>query len=146
MAKKAGMVKKTGTFHPTEDQLLTAEDIFSGGDDLVSPLRIPELSKNGKPGIVYLKLLSAGDVLDFSEADEGSRKERLLPLIAKAVVHQDGTPMFSQEQVARLSEIRVDVFNRLSRAVTDKFNTMMSEEEESAKGKGGTGTDDLPIV
>lgn len=130
---------------PDASQLLTADEIFAGGDDLLSPLEIPELKKGGKPGIVYLKQLSTGDVLDFAESGEQDQKSRMLTLIAKAVVNQDGSPMFSEDQVTRLRDIRVDVFTRLSRAITDSMSTIMAEDTD--KGKvDERGTGDLPIV
>lgn len=134
---------KQNDMRPTDDQLLTAEDILSGGDDYLSPLEIPELSKNGKPGVVYLKPLSAGDVLDFAEGDKGTRTSRIIPLIAKAIVRQDGSPMFNDGEVARLRDIRMDVFTRLSKAVMATFNSVMDDDEGKALGEA---TGDLPIV
>jgi hypothetical protein len=102
-----------------QDNLLSVEDIFRGGDDSLERLEIDELQKGGRPGVVYLRPLPAGEVLDFADKSEGEGKNQaLLEMIAKAVVHPDGSPMFGEEDTKRLREISIGAFNRLAKAVT----------------------------
>ncbi len=104
------------------------------------PLEIPELAReDGRPGVVYIRLLSAGDVLDYVEKDELTQREQMFSLIAKAVVKQDGSPMFDEAEVFKLRNLRVDVFTRLSKAVTATINP---DDPESKKLES---TGDSPI-
>jgi hypothetical protein len=111
-------------------RFLTAEDIFSGGDDPFVEVEIPELTKKGKPGIVYLRQLPAGDVLDFVAQSDEDKNEALLGLLAKAVVTADGSPLFTEEQARNLRSISIGVFNRLTREIT----AMASLGPEGAEG------------
>lgn len=102
-----------------QSRLLTAEDILRGGEAPLERLEIPELQKGGRPGVVHLRPLPAGAVLEFAQHEEGAaRNAAMLELIAHAVVTPEGKPLFTREQAAGLRELSIQAFNRLARAVT----------------------------
>jgi hypothetical protein len=112
------------------DQFLSAEEIISGGREL-RVLEVPELPKNGKPGIIHLRHLSAGDVLEFTEYAGSNEGEAMMLLISKSVVTPDGKPLFMKAQTGRLREISVDAFKRISAAVAEMTGIA---PEEGAEG------------
>ena len=99
---------------------LTAADLLRGGDNPYRKVEIPELTKDGDTGHVYVKDLPAGDVLVFTEMPEGpERNEGMMFLIAKALVDEDGNPLFtSEEEVREIKNVSMNVFNRLAQEVT----------------------------
>jgi len=122
----------------TENQadinILSATDIFSGGDVPFTPLEIPELTKNGKPGVVFLRSPSAGDVLDFAtkstDPDTAVQHEALIVMITQCVVDQNGKRLFQDE--TRVREIPFSIFTRLMDAVNKLAG--IAKKEEAGKG------------
>lgn len=114
--------------------LLSAMDIFTGGDIPFKPLEIPELTKDGKVGMVYLKAPSAGDVLDFAaksaDTNTETQHDALIRMIAQCVVDQDGKRLFQDE--TRVREIPFSIFSRLMAAVNDLAG--IGKKEEAGKG------------
>lgn len=128
-------------------RVLTGEDLLRGVG--AKPFEVPELG-----GVVYLRSLPAGDVLDFSSASDDNRHDAILTLIAKAAVTPDGQPLFSPDQVARLREMSITVFMRLSSAVTEMAGLTAKPSNADAGGEGNASgggtvvppTSALPIV
>lgn len=122
----------------TENQagnnILSALDIFTGGDIPFKPLEIPELTKNGQVGMVYLKPPSAGDVLDFASKSSGTetseQHDALIKMITQCVVDQTGKRIFDDE--SRVREIPFSIFSRLMTAVNDLAG--IGKKEEAGKG------------
>lgn len=137
--------KKAGT----QFAALTADELFGRGS--YKRLEIPELPKNGEPGVVWLRALSAGDVMDFTNrlggdnVPESEKTQAMLEMIAKAVVTEDGTPIFTEEQVGRLREMSMSVFTRISRAVNELTGTTEAKEA-AGKGSASNLTSDSPTV
>lgn len=130
--------------------LLTASDIFSGGENPYTPLEIPEIVKNGQPGVVYLKPLSTKAVIKFSKSQkDDNREDEILPLIVQALVNPDGTPIFrTEEDLARLQEMSMPVFNRISRAVMAQIRGKDDTKEASESNKNdenGGAANDNPL-
>lgn len=99
---------------------LSAEDIFLGGDDPFREVVLPEISKNGRPGVVYMRQLTAREVLRFSEAtDQDVREKMQYELIAKSMVTKDGVRIIADDQAHRLESMPSGAFMRL-------FNVTMS--------------------
>lgn len=105
-------------------RLLTADAILRGTRSLVE-LEIPELpDEEGRPGIMLLRPPTAGAVIRFTETPENERSNAMLELIATTVVNEDGSQLFTPEQIVRLrDELDVRIFTRLSKAVTEMSNT-----------------------
>lgn len=128
---------------------LSADDILSGGENACTPLEVPELTKNGEPGVVWIKSLSAGAVMDFAaradkDKPEAERNQAMLEMIAKAIVNEDGSPMFTEEQAARLREMSMAVFNRFVTAVNGL--TGIGKKDEAGKGSSETASTVSPTV
>lgn len=99
---------------------LDAATIFRGGDSGFEELEIPSVMVGGEAGVVFLKHLPAGDVMEYvslaggRDAASEDVQGALLALVAKAVVQEDGTPTFTEAQTERLKEISMATFNTLS--------------------------------
>lgn len=126
--------------------VLSAEDLFSGGG--LVRLEIPEIPRNGQPGVVFIKPPSAADVLKFvhdRSADGGTDldNDHMAALVAKCIVDESGASLFSEEQATHIQDVRMDVFTRLSEAITKLTNPTTDAEKNVPSGPGGS---DLPIV
>lgn len=125
---------------------LTAEDLFGRGG--YTMLEIPELPKGGRPGVVWLRPLSAGDVMDFTarvggdEKPESEKTQAMLEMIASAVVNEDGSAIFTEEQVGRLREMSMSVFSRLATAVNEL--TGAGKKDAAGKDSSATASGDSP--
>lgn len=107
----------------TPDNSLSADDIlFSCGTPLT--LEVPELPKNGKPGIIHFKRPSAEVMISFwssrkeNAGEDGvdlNREAVMSSLIGMLAVQSDGiTPLFTPEQIAHIKDARYDVWQRLA--------------------------------
>lgn len=115
---------------------LTAEDILRGGDSL-ERLELPELTKDGRPGVVFLRQLGAGDVIAFMDHAEGAPRNRaILALMAKAVVTEQGEPVFADVDDDALGSMPMGVFNKLAGAVTAMANLGGEEGNELSEVNG----------
>jgi hypothetical protein len=137
--------KKTGTVATTA--ALTAEDLLSFNESSRKMLEIPELPKDGRPGVVWLQPLTAGQVMDFAarQADnmtEAEKSQAMLEMIARAVVDQNGQQLFSEEQVGRLRDMSMAVFSRLTAAVNEL--TGVGKRVEAGKDSSATASGDSP--
>lgn len=114
----------------TEGRVLTAADILRGGPGSFQTVEVPELD-----GVVYLRPVPAGVVLDYLDAveDKAQKNKALVKLIAASCVNPDGSPMFSADQADELREMSSRVFTRLAKAVMASAN---ANEMEEAGGNG----------
>jgi len=120
--------KKTGK--APQSRVLTGAELLGGNRDF-KMLEIPELTTDGVVGVVYLKTLPAGAVLDFIDKAEGAeRNDAMLGLIALAVVDADGNHLFSKEQASHLRNLDVQVFSRLTTAVVGMVKYGPDKEDE----------------
>ncbi len=116
-----------------ETQFLSAEDILSSEDITTLDLEIPEWPKNGRPGVVRLKTMTGAEAVKFEKVMKGPQRDLGTPLLISAcAVKQDGTPLFTSDQVAKLQQKSVRVFNRLQKAALE-LNGFTKEAEEVAK-------------
>ena len=121
-------------------QFLSAADIIRGGT-VYEQFEMPELSKNGKPGVVHLRPLSAGDVLEFVEAsgegegEGGQQQAALIVLMSKAVVTPDGDRIFDGDNANDLRAIPIKAFNRLAGAVTKMAGIERVDDEGGDEGE-----------
>ena len=125
--------------------------------DLTAPptlteLSIPELAG----GVVYLRPLSAGTVMDMvvdGNAADGTggvaskvTGEAMMKLVAAAVANADGTPMFApgDEGLAQIKLLDIRVFNRISTAITSTLNPTAADGADVGKASPATSGGDLP--
>ena len=103
--------------------VLSAAALFAAGTPVAVPVEIPEVEINGKPGVLFIRALSARDVLDFAGSEAttpDAQQAAMIKIITKAVVNQDGTPMFaSEEDVEKLRDLRFKVFTAIVAAVNE---------------------------
>lgn len=111
---------------PAEDRgrLLTAEDLFGGGDEPLQRIELPMIRKGANPGVLYVRKLATEEVLEWTEmpADDNEQRaakvSRQLGLFARAVCRDsNGTPMFSSEHDDKIGRIPIGVFNLLMGAI-----------------------------
>ena len=104
-----------------EDQsrILTAEDLFKGGEEPIQRLELPMIVKDGKPGVVFIRKISTEEVLEHNAIEDGdAKRDSQLTLFAKAVcVDADGTAMFTSEHDERLGAIPIGAFNIIMNAI-----------------------------
>lgn len=117
--------------------LLSAEDILSGGDEPLQRIELP-IKKGGKPGVIYLRPLTAGEVLDFQASDEDQRQEALLELMPSACVNEEGQPIFAGTPKDKLRNMPIVVFTAISQAVTEMAG--LTKPAESAEGNASGAT------
>lgn len=118
-------------------RVLSAADLFSGGTPRPTPVSIPEIpDADGNPGTVYVRAMSARDVLSLATLETKTTDEQqsaMIQIITKSVVNEDGTPMFpTAEDAERLRDLSFKVFNRLTTAVNEVAG--VSKGADSGKG------------
>lgn len=125
---------------------LTGDDLFNGGESAYGAVNVPLVTKDGKPGVIYIKPLSAADVLVFrrtvrevialSKADpenqvaEVKMQEALSDIIAKGVVSRDGRPLFTAVQIANLRGMSMHLFDFLGATMVDWINSPIGAPRE----------------
>jgi hypothetical protein len=96
-------------------KVATVDDFFKPN---TNPVALSTISR-----MVHIRQLAANDVMEFTDLPkDATTKERrlaLMRLIARAVADENGKSLFSEDDLGRLGEIPVVVFNELSEAVLD---------------------------
>lgn len=123
------------------------DDNFLSAADFLSPpelirLEVPELPKNGRPGIVHVRPIVAGDAIDEANATgaKPTADEFILKMLVVGVVHPDGSPMFTENDMRALRNMKLGAFNRLSAAVTGTDIGLLGKgSSEEAGGGSSTG-------
>jgi len=121
----------------TTGNVLSAETLFANGTPVAVPMEIAEIEINGKPGVLFIRSLSALDVIDFAGVETKTPQEQhdaMVKIITKSVVNEDGTPMFSSEaDVEKLRNLRFKVFTAISSAVNDVAGLSAKVKDEAGK-------------
>lgn len=117
--------------NPINGRVLSVSDLLAAGRSALRFVEIPELQ-----GGVYLRQMTAGDVMAFAERaqskDEGDRENVVLETIAKSVVNEDGVRLFADDDIQKLRDMPISIFNKLSGAINEMTGIRAKEEE----GKG----------
>lgn len=113
---------------------LTLDDLKRGGDTPHTPLELPEITKDGRAGRLWLRRLPASYVLKYLEASEAARKSEdpaessralrtaMLEFVRQAVVTSadDATLLFADISDDKLREyLSINAFNRIVNAITE---------------------------
>lgn len=119
---------------PTEsmDTELNAFDIFNA-DDLggcMQKVQIPEWPKNGVPGTLWLRPMSALATLEMrsSRKTDEERADTMVVLVAESACDSKGNLLFTKVQVERLKLKNTAVFARLQDKIL-RMNGMLREEK-----------------
>lgn len=97
---------------------LSPDDIFALDDYVYKDVDIPEWVKNGKPGVITLRSMSAKEAADFTDMDEKTKDKDLGPvaLVARMAWNRaENKPLFTKPQVRALEQKSNKVFLRLQR-------------------------------
>lgn len=97
---------------------LSASDLYAPVE--LTRLEIPELSRDGQPGIIFLRTLTAGDVVPLITAtnangEPGVASDFQHQLVALAAVDENGNPLFANADEVR--RVRLSIYNRISSAL-----------------------------
>ncbi len=94
-------------------RVLSAEDLFSGGEEPVQRLELPMIVKDGKPGVTFIRKISTDEVLAHNDMTEGEgKRDDQLRLFAKAVCKNiSGDALFTDKDDERLGQIPIGAFN-----------------------------------
>ena len=112
---------------------LSASDLLSSG---LTPDEVPEISRDGKPGLVYLANLSAKAVIEHTAKGDQSGMG-MFELIAKYVVDENGTPLLTLDQAY---ELPASLYARFSKAIVDSLKGASFLAPDSPE-QGGLPTD-----
>lgn len=122
-----------------EQVALSVEELLAQPE--LEVLEIPELSTPTKNHVVHLLPLTAGAVIDLVlDSENRPTGESLCRLISQSLAHPDGRLMFDERSIARLREMRLDVFNRVSGAVMKKMTPPASEDIAGKAESSGDGS------
>lgn len=109
----------------TSSNLLNFEELTSFSMEQVIKIEAPEIPKNGKPGVLLIKALSAQDVIsliEFNEKNkdnEAEQRKYMFTLIAQSLVNEKGEKLITTaEQRQALTGIPASLYRRLVNAVT----------------------------
>ncbi len=126
----------------SEDQtkgVLSAEDLFAGGDEPIQRLELPMIIKNGVPGVVFIRKINMGEVLAHKRMTEGEEKsDNELRLITMAVAKNiEGDPMFTSEHDSLLEKIPAGAFGLMSQAMLGDLGLeVKAGDDVNAEKKG----------
>lgn len=123
-------VKRPDLASPAVTNLLTADDFLSSSSSL-KRVEIPEISKDGKPGVVFLKPLTAGDILDHMKLTPERQSENNTHLIIRSVVDENGNPLFNSESAQSLRSVRASVYSRLVNEISKELKEVESGNPSS---------------
>jgi hypothetical protein len=127
---------------------LLFDDLLMGGDDAIQAVTIDGINKNGGPGVVYFRQLSAREVFEFAEmpgetpAEIKERNEKPFNLLARALVDRTGKRLLTDEQVVdnRVMDMPLPVLTKLTTALMKSLGIVATEDEiaaAAAKAKDG---------
>jgi hypothetical protein len=114
---------------------LSFRDIMGGGDNPYKEIEVPGITMDGKPGVVYLKHPSAGDILRFADnasdtVDQAKNNEAMLDMITKCIVDKSGSPLLSSKD--EVKQLPLPVFTCFVTAI----NSLSGAAQKEALGKG----------
>lgn len=131
--------------------LLSADDIFAGGDEKYREVVLKGVSKNGADGVVYIRHLPAEDMMIYHEllADSNVSKleqhRAMIRIVASAVVDPNGEPIFAGRE-SDLGKMPVLIFNQLSNAVLEMSGLMGATGSGSVIASSDEGKDSAPVA
>ena len=126
------------TTQADSSNLLSFEELVTFDVNQVIRVEAPEIPKNGAPGVLLIKALSAQDVISLIEFNEKNKdnevaqRQYMFTLIAQSLVNTKGEALVvTDEQMKALTKIPASLYSRLVSAVT----------KASGAGDKGTKTD-----
>ena len=111
--------KTAGTAPVEEVNFLTAEDIFNAEDIDYVDVTVPEWKRNGKPGVIRLRAMSADEAIKFTEElrDNKASDSFVRIVAATAINPETGDRLFKGDvAVHKLRAKKSGIFIRLQKA------------------------------
>lgn len=130
-----------------KDSIITAADLFSGGDNPYRRVELDEVIRDGKPVVVYIKPMTASTAMHLAEEAQKSRAQQpdgttpaidfehsndMVKILATHVVNCDGSPIFRADDLDKIRELPLRVYMRLLKEV----NALAGVEIKEEVGKG----------
>lgn len=113
-----------------EANYLSAEDILSNSDVEYKDVEVAEWTKDGKPGVITLRSMSAADAIKY--VDDKDKAGAVVAVAMSAWNRKTNQPLFTHAQVELLKTKRNKVFLVLQREVM-KLNGWRSQAEREAE-------------
>jgi hypothetical protein len=118
---------------------LSADDIFNCDDIDFVDVEVPEWKKNGKPGIIRFRAMTANEAIDFVEQSKNADKksDNYVRIVAATAISvnpdgSNGDPLFKGDiAVHRLRQKKSGIFIRLQKAIM-KLNNLGNDDEVKA--------------
>lgn len=126
--------------------LLSAADLFRGGDGTVIRVEIPEIKKGGAAGALFIRPLSTTEVMEFTVAqkgtDETAKRHSLYRMVASSLVTESGDPLIPVEDADKLGGMPINAFNAVVAKINEvsgievdkKGSAVAASETEAGKG------------
>lgn len=117
----------------------TAKKVLSVSDFLATrATKLIEAEVEELGGVVYLRPLVAGDMVDYmnsqrKDATEKERREGTLVMLTKVICNADGSRLFEGVSGEDLANLPAPVFTQLL-AATNKLNGVEADSTEVGKG------------
>ena len=114
----------------TQEQLLTAGDIFDADDLGIETMEVPEWKKNGKPGVLGLRVLTAEEVIKFQDVlkSETGKKSGWIRILALAACDAQGNRLFTENDIEKLKKKNAAVFFRAQKQLLQMNGMARSEK------------------
>lgn len=129
-----------------QDDELSLSDMLDTDD--IEYATVPAWKKpNGAQGTVRIRSLTAGDMIQFVQTNEGPAKHTAgVRLIIKSVVDKHGNLMFKDDDLTKLKKRNSKITNSIVDAIL-KLNGLDKKTQDAAKNdSGGTEPDASPTV
>ena len=117
-------------------KVLTADELTGLGPQAYEEVDLTE----ELGGVIYIRPVKAGEVMRFLDLPEEKRAEKMSEVIARVIVDDSGEQVFSEDQADQLKEMRMDVYNKITMQVMDKFRQEPDEGNLQTAGGGDSPT------
>jgi hypothetical protein len=117
----------------TSDDLLSLEEILASNDIETRDVEVPGWGRNGKPGLVRIRMLTNSELMTYGEKIEGKgQKMANLTLVMMSCVTKDGKPLFDDQSVRKMMDKSAKSINTIAKEILD-LNGVKPGTAERAK-------------
>jgi hypothetical protein len=112
-----------------QKRILSAKDILDVDDLETLDVDVPEWG-----GIARLRVLNGEQLLQFfAKQKEMSNLQSSMLLLAMSLIDENGTPLYTEDQIAQISKKSFKVITRLAKKAMEL--NALSEDKEEAKAQ-----------
>lgn len=113
-----------------ENVLLTPNEIIDSVE--LEYLEMPMWKKNGKPGGVLVRYMTAEELMSFTELEKEARAEAVIRVVARSLSTKTGEPLLAPEQVEKFKQTSLPAYRRLQDKVME-MNDLTGDDDAAAK-------------